>query len=200
MSVDESPSPDQLFPRGRVVPDGAPEDLDVVRRVRSGDVESFAILVRRYEKPVYNAVRRMVRNREDARDLAQNAFLKAFRELDSFDERYRFFSWLYRIALHEALNHLRGSGRSEPLPVERSDPSPGPEGDAAARQRSRLLEDALTRLSPDHRMVILLRHFGKFSYAEIGDALGLPEKTVRSRLFEARRSLRSMLVDLGVVR
>ncbi len=200
MSVDESSASDQLSPRRGVVPDGAPEDVEVVRRVRSGDVESFAILVRRYEKPVYNAVRRMVRDRDDARDLAQNAFLKAFRELDSFDERYRFFSWLYRIAIHESLNHLRGGGRSEPLPFERRDLGPGPEDHAAARQRSRLLEDALNRLSADHRAVILLRHFGECSYAEIGDALGIPEKTVRSRLFEARRSLRSILVDLGVVR
>lgn len=200
MTGDDSNRHHQLSEGGGVVPGEPMDDLGVVRRVRRGDVESFEILVRRYERPVYNAVRRMVRNREDARDLAQNAFLKAFREIDSFDERYRFFSWLYRIAVHEALNHLRGRGRSEPLPSERPDRGPGPEDAAAARQRARLLEDALTRLSTEHRAVLLLRHFGECSYTEIGDALGVPEKTVRSRLFEARRALRSILVDMGVVR
>jgi RNA polymerase sigma-70 factor (ECF subfamily) len=200
MNSDESPSPDQLSRHGGVVPDEAEDDIEVVRRVRSGDVEFFEILVLRYERPVFNAVRRLVRDPEDARDLAQNVFLKAFGKLDSFDERYRFFSWLYRIAVHEALNHLRKSGRVEPILGERVAPGPGPAEQLVAVERERQLEAAMSLLTPAHRAVILLRHFGECSYRDISETLEIPEKTVRSRLFDARRSLRSILGGMGVIR
>lgn len=200
MTDDDPTPPGQLLGGGGVVPGGTDDDIPIVRRVRSGDVEAFEILVRRYERPVYNAVRRIVGNREDARDLAQIAFVKAFKEIHGFDERHRFFSWLYRIAVHEALNHLRRSGRTEPLVGDRTSGVPGPHDDLAARERVRLVEAAVMRLTPEHRAVVLLRHFGDCSYQQIAQALEIPEKTVRSRIFEARRALRSILATMGVVR
>ncbi len=200
MNSDDSRSGDQLSRRPGVVRGEGADDAEVVRRVRSGDVESFEILVRRYERPVYNAVRRVVRDREEARDLAQNVFLKAFDRLDSFDPRYRFFSWVYRIAVHEALNHVRGSVRLEPIEADRAASGPGPAERLEAVEGGRRLEVAMGRLTPDHRAVILLRHFGECSYREIAETLAIPEKTVRSRLFDARRSLRSILNDLGATR
>lgn len=200
MNDEDRTPPDQLLGHGGVLPGGADDDFPIVRRVRSGDVEAFEILVRRYERPVYNAVRRIVRNREDARDLAQIAFVKAYREIRTFDERHRFFSWLYRIAVHEALNHVRRSGRTEPIVGDRTSGVPGPHDDLSARERSRLVEAAVMRLTPEHRAVILLRHFGDCSYQQIAEALAIPEKTVRSRLFEARRALRSTLASMGVLR
>jgi RNA polymerase sigma-70 factor (ECF subfamily) len=200
MSEDESLHPDQLSPLRRVVRDEAEDDKRVVRQVRGGDVGSFEVLVRRYEKPVYHAVRRLVRDPEDARDVAQNAFVKAFRELDSYDERYRFFSWLYRIAVHEGLNHIRGSGRLEPIHDVHAAPGPGPMERLEGVEIGRLVEEAMSRLTPEHRAVILLRHYGDCSYHDMAHALGIPEKTVRSRLFDARRSLRTILSALGVDR
>jgi RNA polymerase sigma-70 factor (ECF subfamily) len=200
MSADESSHPDQLSGPRRVVPDETEDDKRVVRKVRSGDVDAFEILVRRYEKPVYHAVRRLVRDPEDARDVAQTAFVKAFRQLDSFDERHRFFSWLYRIAVHEGLNHLRGRGREEPIHDDHAASGPGPMETLESVEIGRLVEAAMTRLTPEHRAVILLRHFGDCSYHDIAATLDIPEKTVRSRLFDARRSLRTILSTLGVDR
>lgn len=199
MSRGESTPPPQLFGLRRVVPDESEDDRAVVRRVRSGDVESFGILVRRYEKPVFQAVRRIVRDREEARDVAQTAFVKAYRELASFDETYRFFSWLYRIAIHEALNHVRGGGRVEPMVGDRPTDDPGPVERLEAAETGRLVEEAVSHLTREHRAVILLRHFGECSYQEIAQTLGVSEKTVRSRLFEARKTLRSILGAMGVV-
>lgn len=200
MNSDDSRSDDQLSSRRGVVRGEEADDTEVVRRVRSGDVESFEILVRRYERPVYNAVRRVVRDPEDARDLAQSVFLKAFGRLDSFDPRYRFFSWIYRIAVHEALNHVRGTVRLESIEGEGAATGPGPAERLEAVEGRRRLEVAMSRLTPDHRAVILLRHFGECSYREIAETLAIPEKTVRSRLYDARRSLRSILTDLGANR
>jgi RNA polymerase sigma-70 factor (ECF subfamily) len=200
VTPDESLPRDQLSRPRVVVPDETEDDVEVVRRVRSGDVESFEILVRRYERPVFNAVRRIVRDPEDARDLAQDAFVRAFDKLDSFDERYRFFSWLYRIAVHGALNHVRRGGREAPILGDHVAPGPGPAERLAEGERGRLVEIAMARLTPDHRAVVVLRHFGGCSYREIAGTLEIPEKTVRSRLFDARRSLRSILDDMGVTR
>ncbi len=93
------------------------EDSDgiLVQRCRAGDRRAFEALVGRYEKPVFNAALRMLRNPEDARDVAQTVFLKAFEHLADYDPKYRFYSWIYRIALNESINILNGRKRLEPI-------------------------------------------------------------------------------------
>ena len=183
-----------------VLPFDDAADAAIVREVVQGHVEAFAKLVRRHQRPVYSAILRMVRDAEDARDLAQTSFLKAFEQIHTFDPRYRFFSWIYRIAIHEALNHLERRKRAEPLEVDVVDTARGPQGEIEGRELERAVQAALGTLSPDHRAVVVLRHFLDGSYREIAVALDLPEKTVKSRLFEARRALRQRLEDMGVLK
>ena len=170
------------------------EDTDeaLVARCRNGDREGFATLVSRYERPIFNLAFRMLGDREDARDVAQTAFLKALENLHQFDSRYKFFSWLYRIALNEALDLLARRGRQTELTdVHVADDDP--ERDAAAVDEGAHVQQALRVLNPDHRAVLVLRHYQDLSYEEIGVILKLSDSTVKSRLFEARERLRVQL-------
>ena len=168
------------------------DDHELVDRCLRGDLDAFAPLVARYQKPLFNVALRMVRDREDARDITQTAFVKAYEKLRSFDRQHRFFSWIYRIVVNESLN---ARGRRPPLqPLESDVAAPGgPDEELRARERSDLLQSALLSLPGPDREVIVLRHFAELSYAEIGETLGLAEKTVKSRLHEARQRLGRML-------
>jgi RNA polymerase sigma-70 factor (ECF subfamily) len=141
----------------------------------------------------------MVRDRDDATDLTQTAFLKAHRELARFDERHKFFSWLYRIAINEALNHLKRNRRQEPLDGDFASDDRDPERTLVGIETSQLVQDALMRVGPDSRAVLVLRHFHDCSYEEMALVLGIPEKTVKSRLFSARRQLRELLEAKGLL-
>ena len=177
------------------------EDADwtVVQRCRDGDRRACDQLVLRYQKPVYNAALRLLRNPEDARDVAQTAFLKAFEHLADYDPRFKFYSWLYRIAVNEALDTLSSRKPSEELGTEAPDEAAGPDRLVDGEQTVRAIEDALTRIKPEQRTVIMLRHFMHLSYQDMGDILQLPEKTVKSRLHDARQVLRELLLQRGVV-
>ena len=178
-------------------------DETLIERYRAGDREAFAALVVRYQRPVYNAAWWVLRNAEDASDVAQSVFLKVAERLDDYDPQYRFFSWLYRITVNEALNTLRRRGREESLDDEVD--VPGPDGDTPERkfEDARLaarLREAMARMSTNDRTVLVLRHFSELSYQEIAQVLELDEKTVKSRIHEARSRLRGMLGDLRAER
>lgn len=182
---------------GPVVPDDGANDAALVREVIEGHVDAFEILVRRHQRPVYSAVLRMVRDPEDARDLAQTAFLKAFEQIGTFDPRYRFFSWIYRIAVNECVNARRSRRNHEALDEALVDPAPTQEEQSMRREVAETVQAALQRLPDADREVLVLRHWLERSYAEIADALGLPESTVKSRLFEARQRLGRLLRTEG---
>ena len=171
-------------------------DEDLVERCRAGDAAAFAPLVLRYQRPLYNAAYRVLGNAEDAAEVTQTVFLRIVEHLDEYDARHRFFSWIYRIALNEALNVRRRGGREEPLEDDdavAAGAASDPEKHAGDSQRSRHVQRALLRLKAADRMMIVLRHFSDCSYREIGETLELDEKTVKSRLFEARQRLRVFL-------
>lgn len=169
-------------------------DEALVERCRKGDGGGFATLVGRYERVVFNLAYRMLGDREEARDVAQAAFLKALEGLHRFDPRYRFFSWLYRIAMNEALDVIGRRGRQTELTdVHMADDDPA--RDAQTADLGARVRGALGALSPDHRAVLVLRHYQDLSYEEIGRMLELPDATVKSRLFEARERLRLRLAD-----
>jgi RNA polymerase sigma-70 factor, ECF subfamily len=175
------------------------DDARLVEDCRGGDDRAFEILVHRHNRAVYNAIFRLVRHSEDARDLTQTVFLKAFRQLDSFNPKFKFYSWIYRIALNEALNHLKRDARHEPLDADYPSGTRGPERAYEGSELGRHVQEALMRVKPDFRAVVVLRHFLDCSYQEIAQVLGIPEKTVKSRLFDARRELRDLLESKGVL-
>ena len=176
-----------------------PDDNTLVQGCLGGDEHAFEILVVRYQGPIYNAVYRMVHDRDDASDLTQSAFLKAFQQLARFDPQYKFFSWLYRIAINETLNHVKRRTRQEPLDGETASPAPDPESAVVGSDVGRHVHEALMKLTPEYRAVLVLRHFHDCSYEDMALILQIPEKTVKSWLFSARRQLRELLEMKGLL-
>ena len=170
-------------------------DQALVERYRNGDREAFTDLVIRYQRPIYNAAFWILRSADDAKDIAQDVFLKVAERLDEYDSHHRFFSWIYRIAVNESLNLLRRNGHEEALDDEIELPGHGvdPEAHTGNAERTRYIERALLTMSPMDRTVIVLRHFSECSYQEIARILDVDQKTVKSRLFEARHRLRDLL-------
>jgi RNA polymerase sigma-70 factor (ECF subfamily) len=191
-------TPSQLFRPPRVIGDND-ADLALVERCRKGDWSAFTELVVRYQRPIYNAAFWVLRKPEDANDITQVVFLRIAERLDEYDSRFKFFSWIYRIAVNESLNLLRRYGREDALEdgvdLQGSD-SDDPERQASAAEVAQRIRRALMKLTPNDRVVLTLRHFSECSYEEIGQILDLDQKTVKSRLFEARQRLRVLLGDL----
>jgi RNA polymerase sigma-70 factor (ECF subfamily) len=168
------------------------DDAGLVARCLGGEVDAFEPLVSRYQRVLFSVAFRLLGEREDARDVTQSAFVKAYEKLRTFDPTHRFFSWIYRIVINESLNlrqrrpvHQR---LDESLPASES-----PYREAEAHETSERVQRGLLQLSPEQREVVVLRHFAELSYGDIGEALGLPEKTVKSRLYSARQRLGQIL-------
>ena len=175
------------------------EDRDLVRRTRSGETRAFGFLVDRYQKPVYNVALRISHNPTDAEDIAQTVFMKAFQKLESFDDEQRFFSWLYRIAINESINHSRRRRDHDALDREPVATRDTPEQDAVRSDVEEQVGEALMYLKPEDRAIVCLKHFQGFSYREIGYILDIPDKTVKSRLFTARQRLKDVLLRMGSI-
>ena len=153
----------------------------------------------RYQKPVFNVALRMLRNRQDAMDVAQTTFLKAFEHLGDYDPAFRFYSWVYRIAINESLNALAQRKPREQLDANAPDEGLGPDRAAEGDQALHAIEGALMHISAELRAVVVLRHITQLSYQDIAVALDLPEKTVKSRLHSARERLREDLLRSGAI-
>jgi RNA polymerase sigma-70 factor, ECF subfamily len=175
-------------------------DEEVVRRVRSGEVGLFEVLMRRHNPRIYRAIRSILRDEVEAEDAMQQTYLLAYAGLDGFTGASTLSTWLVRIAINEALGRLRRSGRrgpTEDLPSadeERvASPAPSPETQAAAREAVRLVEEAVDRLSLEHRTVFVLRELEDLSTEETARALGITEENVKIRLHRARGALKDSL-------
>jgi RNA polymerase sigma-70 factor (ECF subfamily) len=155
-------------------------------------------LVRRYEKTVFNAAYRMLGNPDDAADVAQTTFLKAFENIGQFNPKYKFFSWIYRIAVNESINQINRRNRFGELDDKEIAPGRGPDDLTDAGHYSHEVQAVLLELNEDHRAVIVLRHFTECSYRQIGEILQIPEKTVKSRLFSARQQMKERLQSRGI--
>jgi RNA polymerase sigma-70 factor (ECF subfamily) len=174
------------------------DDAAVVARCLAGEHNAYEAIVSRYQKGLFNVALRMLGNYEDARDATQTAFIKAYEHLDSFNPEQRFFNWLFRILKNECLNSLRGRRAAEPVSVglaatNRADP-------VEERERHQAVQSALLTLSVEYREVVVLRHFTDLSYDEIAATLGIPAKTVKSRLYTARQQLGGLLAEWHVSR
>jgi RNA polymerase sigma-70 factor (ECF subfamily) len=179
------------------------EDHRLIADCLAGNTAAFGVLVRRYQDRLFNTVYRLVDNAEDAQDVVQEAFLNAYQSLDSFKGDSLFFTWLYRIAVNTAISHKRkqrvmvrldggpnGESAIEPLdPSELSRPGYSLE---QAEQEKRVRE-ALGRLSPEHRMVLVMKDMEGQKYETMAEILAVPIGTIRSRLHRARLELREVL-------
>ena len=168
-------------------------DEDWVRRAQAGDRKAFYELVRRHQVPVYRYLLRMLGSHDDAMELTQEAFIKAWQALPQWRPEAQFRTWLFRIANNMALDALRHRKLIEFVPLEDSFDAPGsepdPEYQAQVTQEVRQLDASLKKLMPEHRQILLLREVEEMSYEEIGCVLSLNEGTVKSRLARARAAL-----------
>jgi RNA polymerase sigma-70 factor (ECF subfamily) len=170
------------------------DDVVLVERTLGGDQRAFELLVERHQRALFTVAARMLGNRDEAADATQNAFVRVYQHLGSYDPRHRFYSWIYRILVNECLNVLRGRRNSNEPAETQVDPSDGPLEVLEASERRWHVQQALLALPPDLRAVIVLRHYAGLSYEEIGEAVGgLPVKTVKSRLYTARQRLGQLL-------
>lgn len=173
-------------------------DHDAVKECLRGNKQAFEVIVDRYQKPIYNLILRMVRDPEDAADLTQTVFVRAYEKLKTFDPRQKFFSWLYRIAINTSLNFVNQRKHTVRMDHAASYEDMTAHDQYEKAERAEKLGEALMRLRPEYRAIVILRHFHDLSYWEIGKILDVPEKTVKSRLFSARQLLRTFLVRLGL--
>lgn len=155
-------------------------------------------MIDRYQGPLFNTALRMTGDKEEAADLTQNAFLKAYERLGEYRTDHKFFSWIYRILVNETINALKQRRQTQTIEVEITSPNKLPDEEFDARRLSTRIERALRELSFEHRLVIVLRYFNDMSYHEMSEILTLPEKTVKSRLYSARQNLGALLDRMGV--
>ena len=174
------------------------EDLKQVQRCLSGHIQAFETLVDKYQKPIYNIVYRMCHDVEDTRDITQSIFIKAYQKLDTFNPKFRFFSWLYRIAINETLNYLEKNKRMEKIPINYAASEGNPEKSLERLEFSEKIQQGLLQIEAKYRALIILKHFQNLSYQQISQIVNLPEKTVKSRLYSARQQLGEALNKLGI--
>ena len=177
------------------------EEYAVIRRVCAGDTDAFEALVTAYQKQVYNLALRTVGNEEDAADMTQEAFLRAYRSLGSFRGDSKFSVWLYRLTTNICIDFLRTRGRrptvsltaadedEEPQELDVADDRFDPVQSLERAELRRAVQRGLASLPEDYRRILMLRELSGLSYAEIGQVLRLEEGTVKSRLFRARKKL-----------
>ncbi len=183
-----------------------PEDSALVERCLGGDNAAFDKLISRYKRQVFSVIYRMVRNPTDAEDLAQDTFIKTYRALSGYDPSYPFITWLFKIAHNTAIDHLRANkaqvlsldNEESPLEDECSDQKLMDSVDSLSDKT--LIDKALASLPPSYREILSLRHQQEFSYAEIAEVLGIPEGTVKIRLFRARNLMKEKMLAMGYLR
>ena len=185
------------------------EESRIVQKVLRGDVNAFEKLVLEYEKNVYNIALRMTGNAEDASDMTQEAFIKAYNSLQSFRGDSKFSVWIYRIATNVCLDFLRSKSRrptvslsvedndGEEVQLDVADESQSPELLLDRQMTRESVRRGLETLSPEYRQILLLREIQGLSYDEISQALGLEVGTVKSRIFRARKKLCAFLLQDG---
>lgn len=184
-------------------------DTDLVARAAVGEGDCFDQLVERYHRQIANFVFRMVGNYETALDLTQEVFIKVYSSLGRYNPEFKFSTWIYKIASNTAIDYLRkqsvsvsplymvsGDDEEFELPIPAKGPSP--ERALERSERSAQIEEAISKLPPRYRELIVLRHVSELSYDEIAEVTSLPLGTVKNRIFRAREAMRKHLVRMGI--
>jgi RNA polymerase sigma-70 factor (ECF subfamily) len=188
------------------------DDRQLVERALKGDEAAYRELLERFRRPVFSLIYRMIGDRELAEDLAQESFVKAFNNLDSYNPRYRFSSWLFKIANNHAIDHLRRArlatvsihGSPHAVDAEREEETrivleardESPEQEIMALELGAEIEQAITQLRPEYRTAVILRHVESRPYEEIAEIMEIPVGTVKTFLHRARAELREALAHL----
>ena len=176
-------------------------DEEIVSRILDGETPMFEVLMRRHNERLYRAARAILRDGEEAEDAMQEAYVKAYANLEQFDGRARFSTWLTKITVHEALARVRRRGRYEPMDDSSLEtlmpptPTLDPERLAFARELGTLIESAVDRLADGYREVFMLRQIEGLSTAEVAEVLGISEDLVKTRLSRARSALQRDLLE-----
>jgi len=186
------------------------DDRELVDKARRGDRDAFRVLFERYHRRAYALAFGVLRHQDDALDVVQDAFIKAHKYLDKFEGNSSFYTWLYRIVMNLAIDHLRKHRRNKPVELDESKLEDSVEGDALLPRilggnpgralidkeiRGRI-DRALDELSENHRAVLVMRELEGLSYEEMAKAMGCSKGTIMSRLFHARRNMQKRLLDL----
>jgi RNA polymerase sigma-70 factor (ECF subfamily) len=178
---------------------GNSRDHALISRCKSGDRQALGELIKDYERPIFNAAYRILGNPDDAADVSQVVFMKVFERLDQYNPKYKFFSWIYRIAVNESINQRNRTKNLQPLVEEQVAENTNPEDAIDANSLSDILQAGLMELQEDYRVVVVLRHFSEMSYKDISGVLRIPEKTVKSRLYSARQLMKIQLTEQGLM-
>lgn len=191
-------------------------DAALVEKFRAGDRRAFDRLVQRWQEPVYRIAWRYTGSADEAMDVAQNTFVKAWTRIDSLDEPERFGAWIYRIARHQCLDHLKTSHKQrfvaisslgpqaeestfqENIPDESAGSSP--QHSVEQLQTSDILNQALDRIPEEQKMIIILKEYEGLKFREIAEILDLPENTVKSRLYYGLNALRKLFSQNGLAK
>ena len=174
------------------------EDLELTRRSQAGDTEAFGELVSKYSTKIFTMVYCILGDENDAWDLAQEGFLKAWRSIHRFEARSSFYTWLYSITMNLTIESLRRKGRRQEVELDDAMPSflPGPRVNCERAEIREQVNAALAQLSPEHRAVVVLKEIEDMQYREIAEVLNVSMGTVMSRLFYGRKRLQSILKPL----
>jgi RNA polymerase sigma factor (sigma-70 family) len=183
-------------------------DFELIRDAKAGSVKAYDELINKYRAAVYNLVFRMVRNQHEAEDLMQEAFIKVYNSLNSFNEEYAFSTWLFKIATNNCIDYFRKRKlqtlsldkpikyKDSEMQHEYADPELDAEKTLIAKERSKLIQEAINALPKKYYVAIDLRHREEKSYEEIAEILKLPLGTVKARIFRAREMLNKTLKDI----
>lgn len=211
LAVGDHAVEDEIPPDHLDIPEGdqhfltPEEERAIIQRVQEGDRNAFEDLVNAYKQKAYFVALGFVNNHEDALDLSQDAFVKAFKAIKTFDLNSPFFPWFYKIIKNHCLNYIKKNTRvrndsleelEEETFMQVREERPDPRGSYEDEQTRVQLWRAIDRLKPDFREIIIMKHFHNLSYKEIAEALDIPIGTVMSRLFNARQELRVKLLEI----
>lgn len=180
-------------------------DIELIKQALEGDQQAYYEILKKYRAPLYNLLYRMVRNKMETEDLVQEAFIKAFSSLASYNDDYAFSTWLYKIAINNCIDFFRKK-KLKTFPIDRPiesrdgdikrelpDVSYRPDRDLLTKEKDKLIEDAIQNLPEKYRTAIVLRHHEDKSYEEISVIMRIPLGTVKARIFRAREMLKKQL-------
>ena len=182
-------------------------DIELIKRALEDDQQAYTEILKKYRAPLYNLLYRMVRNKMETEDLVQEAFIKAFNSLASFNDDYAFSTWLYKIAINNCIDHFRKKKLitfSIDKPIESNngnikrefpDTSYRPDKFLLSKEKDRLIDEAIQNLPEKYRTAIVLRHNEDKSYEEISEIMEIPLGTVKARIFRAREMLKKQLKE-----